>query len=112
MEKNHRKNDMRYVEYLGTISENIKLFRAGLGITQKELASKAGVGLSTAASAEKGEEISLKNLIKLAEALEIELADLFISEKDRERVNYKLKLFVDKLAETFDLEGEKAEKKK
>ena len=63
MEKNHRKNDARYVEYLTTISENIKLLRAGLGITQRELASKAGIGLSTVASDEKGEEISLKSLI-------------------------------------------------
>lgn len=60
---------MRYVEYLGRISENIKLQRTGLGWSQETLAEKAGVSRSTIQ-------------------------------------------FVDKLAETFDLEGDKKKKAK
>ena len=50
-------------------------------------------------SAEHGKEISLTNLIKIANALGLEPADLFISEKDREEITYKHKLLMDKISE-------------
>jgi len=43
MEKNHRKKDIRYIEYLNAISENIKLLRTGLERSQQMLGEKAGV---------------------------------------------------------------------
>lgn len=107
MEKNHRKNNIRKVEYFEVIADNIKRLRSALDWTQEDLARKAKVARSTLAAAEQGKEISLSKLIKLAEALGLEPPDLFISEKDRREINYKHKLFIEKMAEYFHLEEEK-----
>ena len=60
MEKNHRENNIKKIEYLRTIGENIKRQRNRLGLTQNELAEKAGVSRSTIQTAEKGKEETLK----------------------------------------------------
>ena len=52
--------------------------RQALGISQEELAFRAGLHRTYVSSAERGQRnVSLVNLEKLSEALEIEIADLF-----------------------------------
>ena len=59
MEKNHRKKDIRYIEYLNSISENIKLLRTGLGWSQQTLVEKAGISRSTIQSAVEALDVDL-----------------------------------------------------
>jgi len=54
MTKNHRENNIRKVEYLKVIGENIKRYCERLDFTQEGLAKKADVGRSTVLSAEHG----------------------------------------------------------
>ena len=56
----------------------LRELRQALGISQEELAFRAGLHRTYVSSAERGQRnVSLVNLEKLSEALEIEIADLF-----------------------------------
>ena len=78
-------------------------------MSQNELAKKAGISRATLAKAERGVSIELDNLLKIANALGVEPADLFISEKDRAEISYKHKLLVDRFTEFLELEKKKGE---
>lgn len=63
----------------------IKYTRSVLGMTLKELASRAGLALPTIAQAERREaegKITIETLRKLAEAMECELVYAFVSKDD------------------------------
>jgi transcriptional regulator with XRE-family HTH domain len=114
MGENHRTNNIKKVEYLRNISENIKRLRNRLGLTHNELADKAGVSRSTIQTFEKGKEetlrITVRNLFKIVEALAIEPGDLFLTGKGREDITYKTKILFDKFSKMFELEEKKQEK--
>lgn len=58
--------------------QSVKKYRQSLGISQEELASKAGLHRTYIGAIERGERnISLGNIEKLAKALEISISDLF-----------------------------------
>jgi len=98
MQKNHLVKNMQIVEYFRIIGDNIRRLRVESGMSQKELAKKAEVGNSAIQATEAGKEITLTNLIKIAKALGVEPPDLFISDKDREEISYKHKLFMEKIS--------------
>ena len=79
--------------YLEVIGSNIRRLRGSM--KQQELADKAGVSRSTLSSIENGKSIELDNLLKIAKALGIEPANLFLSEDERQEVSYKLKLLLE-----------------
>ena len=60
------------------LARNLKYYRAKLGLTQVELAQKAGVNRSYLASIESGSQpnTSIKSVEKLATALEMTAVDL------------------------------------
>jgi transcriptional regulator with XRE-family HTH domain len=63
------------------LSERLKTERRKAGLTQEELAKRAGVGVATIARLE-GQEIDeprVSTLRKLADALEIQVKDLFVA---------------------------------
>lgn len=62
----------------------IKLARVKLGLTQKELAKKVGISHVTLSKIEKGnyENLTLRTMLKLAEALDTTVQELFFSEEE------------------------------
>ena len=82
--------------YLTIIGTNIKSIR---GLTkQQDLAKKAGVSRSTLSNIENAKSIELDNLLKIASALGIEPANLFLTDEDQ-KITYKAKLFWESLLE-------------
>lgn len=59
------------------LGKNIKVLRETRSLTQAQLAKKAGVALETIRRIEKGADSWLKTLLKIADALEVELSVLF-----------------------------------
>lgn len=62
----------------------IKLLRVKLGLTQKELAKKVGISHVTLSKIEKGnyENLTLRTMLKLADALDTTVQDLFFSDEE------------------------------
>jgi len=84
-----------------TIGNNIIRLRGKL--IQEELSKKAGISRITLSAIDNGRSISLKNLIKIAKALDVNVADLFISDKDREEVSYMHILLLKKASESLNI---------
>lgn len=93
--------DERLLKVVEVISKNIIRLR-GKGMIQKALAKKAGVSKETIIAIENGRIINLESLIKIADALGVSPADLFITDEDRAEVTWKLKMLADKL-ETLNI---------
>jgi transcriptional regulator with XRE-family HTH domain len=70
---------------LAHLARNLKYYRARLGLTQVELAQKAGVNRSYLASIESETQpnTSLKTVEKLAAALEVSVLDLLQAPENR-----------------------------
>jgi len=94
---------VRAEEVFRTIGGNIIRFRTGGGMSQEDLAKKSGVGRSTIQSMERGEPCTVTHLIKIAEALGVNPADLFLSPKDHKEITYKTKLLIEKITEVLNL---------
>ena len=63
------------------IAHRIKIYRKYLGITQEMLASKAGINEKYYGRIERGESCpTIDYLIKLCDAMEIEVVELFLCE--------------------------------
>ena len=88
--------DERLLKVLEVISSNIVRLR-GKGMIQEALAKKAGVSKETIIAIENQRMINLESLIKIADALGVPLADLFITNEIRGEVTWKLKMFADGL---------------
>jgi transcriptional regulator with XRE-family HTH domain len=86
-------NELKISKFLEIIGKNIDRLRGGM--SRGKLAKKVGVSRGTIESAIKGKAINFKNLIKIADALGVSPADLFISDFDRGEVSYKHKLLMD-----------------
>ena len=72
---------MRWETILG---DNIRRLRKAKGLTQEQLAHEAGMAMRYVAGVERGEENpSLRFLIKMAEALDVEPAALLARERDK-----------------------------
>lgn len=79
-----------------TLPERLKYIRSSRGLTQAQLAKKAGLGQSTIGQIESGaKDPSISTLRKIAAALDIEMAVLFASDDvhvfDMKRLNKKYK---------------------
>jgi len=81
------------LRYVAVISANIKRLRGGM--SEEELAKRAHIARGTIQRLRAGENISLQNFIKIAEALGVSPADLFITDMDRGEITYKHKLLMD-----------------
>lgn len=65
-------------EYLKVFGKRIQVLRKNRGLSQEELAFKAGFHRTYIGMIERGERnISLSNLVKLAKGLETDIKDLF-----------------------------------
>lgn len=91
--------DMITNETLRVVSFNVK--RARGPMKQEELALRAGIARQTISNIENGKSVNLDSLIKIAVALGVDPADLFLSEKDKREVTYKFRLIVQKLFNSF-----------
>lgn len=66
-------------------SKNLKKYRNQLGISQESFAEKAGLHRTYISAVECGKRsISLENIQKIAEALEIEMYLLFMDDVEKE----------------------------
>ena len=82
---------------LHTVGDNIRRLRGPM--SQKDLAKKAGVSRSTVQIAESGRSVGFDNILKIAKALDIDPADLFLTDEDRKEISYKAKLVFERLEE-------------
>ena len=65
------------MEWVAILGANIRRLRKAKGLTQEQLAHRAGMAMRYVAGVERGEENpSLRFLVKIAEALGAEPADL------------------------------------
>jgi len=97
--------DQRLKDVYNAIGKNVLRLR-GL-MEQEELAIKAGVSRQTVGSIELGRPISLGSLIRIADALGVEPADLFLTDTDRQEVSHKTKMIVRKMADLLGVDGKK-----
>ena len=97
--------DQRLRDVYNSIGKNILRLRGSM--EQEELGIKAGVSRQTVGSIELGRPISLGSLIKIADALGIEPADLFLSDTDRQEVSHKTKMIVHKMADFLGVDKNK-----
>ncbi len=90
----------RLIDIYATVGKNIERLRGKMFM--EVLGEKAGLSRQTISAIEKGAGCNLKTLIQIADALEVSLADLFITIKDREEVvaNYKHILLMKMLKES------------
>ena len=69
-------------QILKGVGNKIKEWRLGINMTQKEVASKAGISLITLQKAEKGEGIQLLSLIYILRALDrLDILSPFFEER-------------------------------
>ena len=84
-------------KYLIIVGNNVKQLRLRRELSQGGLAEKANVSRSTIQAIEKGRNIELEHILNIAVALNVNPADLFLTEEDRKEVTYKAKLFWDSI---------------
>jgi transcriptional regulator with XRE-family HTH domain len=74
---------------IAKIGEKLRQIRLEQNITQKELAERAGVSLSSVANVEKGNSVSLSTLIAILRALQaLHLLDAFFREPEISPIAY------------------------
>lgn len=71
---------------LRIIGNNIRLIRTWLNLSQEELAFKSGLHRTYIGAVERGEKnITILNLIKIANALEVRVQDLLDLDKEEDK---------------------------
>lgn len=71
---------------LRIIGNNIRLIRTRLNLSQEELAFKSGLHRTYIGAVERGEKnITILNLIKIANALEVRVQDLLDLDKEEDK---------------------------
>ena len=88
---------MNTQKYLIIVGNNVKQLRQRRGLSQEGLAEKASVSRSTIQAVEKGKNIELEHILNIAVALNINPANLFLTEEERHEVTYQAKLFWDEI---------------
>ena len=88
-------------ETFDVIGGNVIQLRGLRRMTQTDLAEKAGTVRSTINRLENGQGCSLENLIKIADALGVAPADLFITKEEADRITALQIKMVDRLAEVL-----------
>ena len=79
------KESKNYItRHLGVIAENVRRLRGKM--TQVQFAQTAGISNSTLQKIEAGKSVELDNLLRVAKALNINPADLFLSDEDRNEI--------------------------
>ncbi|MBO8128270.1 MAG: helix-turn-helix transcriptional regulator [Peptococcaceae bacterium] len=77
------------------IRQNISRLRVGLGLTQQELAKRAGVSTSYIGSLERGLKVpSLKTIEKLADAMSVSPATLLLRHTQQSRAREELDILI------------------
>ncbi|WP_079694241.1 MULTISPECIES: helix-turn-helix domain-containing protein [unclassified Paenibacillus] len=69
------------------MEESIRILRTGKGQSQEQLALNAGVNTSYISQIERGEKNPIKNLEKIALALEVTLLDLLLHSNPKKGVS-------------------------
>lgn len=73
---------MKKINSLELLKQNIKKYRLSKNLTQEKFSEISGISSDYLSEIERGKRIpSLKRLLLIAEALEVELYKLFIDEK-------------------------------
>ena len=72
---------------MSVIRLRVREVREALGWSQRELARRSGVRHATISEAERGRNINLSTLEKLADALDIDAAGLIMHDRGLARVN-------------------------
>jgi len=98
--------DKQLAEAYNIIGINVGRLRGRL--TKENLAKKAGLSRQTISAIEAGQSISLESLVRIANALNVPLADLFITDEKRGEVSYMHILLMEKLAESFGIKPKKS----
>ena len=66
---------------LSRFGRRIRTLREGIGLSQEQLADKAGIHRTYVGGVERGERnLGLKNVYRIADALGVSVADLFSEE--------------------------------
>jgi len=74
------------------IGYRIKLIRKEKRLTQEQLAEKAGISTSYIYKIEAGDDhVTVRTLLRIAEALQVQAAQLFIAEQDDSDIELRLK---------------------
>ena len=69
-------------EGLIRFGERVRALRTRIGLSQEQLAEKAGIHRTYVGGVERGERnLGLKNVFRLAKALGVSVAELFVDEK-------------------------------
>ncbi len=89
----------RLLDVYAVIGNNIRRLRGTM--TLQELARLSGVAKGTLVAIEHGNGSNLETLIKIADALNISAADLFITDDQRKEVTYQHVLLMGKLKESL-----------
>lgn len=97
--------DKRLRDTYKAIGNNIVRLRGKM--SQEDLSKKAKVSRATISTIEQGRAISLENLIKIARALDVKTADLFITDENRGEVSYMHLMLLRKLSESLDIKPKK-----
>ena len=80
-------------ERLKIAGTNILTLRVSQKMSQNDLANKADVSRSTIVAAEAGKTTSTENLIKIADALGVDISDLFISRDKKIEITHRAIIF-------------------
>ena len=101
--------DGRLKEMYIAIGKNV--FRLRGKMSQDALGKKAKVSRGTVAAIEEGQSVNMRTLIKIADALGVKPADLFITDGDLDRVSYLHILLMNRLAKSLGIEPGKKDGK-
>jgi len=80
--------DSEITSALKIFGANVRGFREQQGLTQEQLASKAGIHRSYLGGVERGQRrLCIENIVRLSGALSVPIARLFMSNFEWERIN-------------------------
>jgi transcriptional regulator with XRE-family HTH domain len=78
------RNVQELEDVLRALAAAVRARREQLGMSQEELAHRAGLHRTYISDVERGaRNVALKNLVRLADALDMDVADLFVAEPFR-----------------------------
>lgn len=83
------------------IGNNIARLRGRM--KQRELAEKAKVSRQTLGKIENGQPIALNSIVKIANALDVPVADFFITDEQRGNISYMHIKLMERIAESFGI---------